>query len=106
MDVRFEAHLKTITCVFPMKQDKSMKHCSVKYRLCSTDGTVLSNKQQNRHLNNTNNSDHVYIAIPPSDELEPNKKYCFEVVASNDTFSVIVKGSFVVGKAPISVYQT
>lgn len=93
-----------------MKQDKSMKHCSVKYRLCSTDGTVLSNKQQNRPLNNTNISDHghgnVYIAIPPNDELEPNKEYCFKVFASNDTFSVIIKGSFVVGKAPISVYQT
>ena len=86
VELSFDMVLKIVTCSFLHKQDTSTKHCSIMYgfpgKTCRTLG----------HQSSSNTSSHVQIGLPI--DYQPQNKHCFRVTASNDTFTVIVEGSF------------
>jgi hypothetical protein len=82
VEVAYNAATSTVACNFLKNANYS---CSVKYGLCQDIET-----KSNSSRNNTTGSDQVLIQIQSSGSAQ----MCYVVTASNDTFVVVVKGTF------------
>ena len=82
MEVIYNPDTSTVACNFPKNANYS---CSIEYWLCQN-----TNMKSNTQRNSTVGSDQVLLQI----QFSGSVKHCYEVMASNDTFAVIVKGSF------------
>ena len=87
MKVEYDPSTTTISCVFENESDLSKKSCSVDYGLCG--------KERNSVQNSTTEGSPSTITLKLS-AIATNSKYCYVVTArlSNDTLTVMVKGSF------------
>ena len=73
----------TISCVFKNQSDVSEKSCCITYGLC--DQKMSQNSLECR------------IESDVSDSVSSGQMYCYTAIASNETYSVKVKGSFTAG---------
>ena len=75
----------TVTCEFTDPLDSSNKSCDITYSLCG--------QQSTRTEEGVFNPGNPNIARVVVDFSGPADMYCFNVMASNDTFRVIFDGS-------------
>ena len=73
----------TISCIFNNHSDVSLKSCCITYGLC--DQKMPQNSLE------------CEIESDISDSVSSGQMYCYTAIASNDTYSVKVKGSFTAG---------
>ena len=87
MKVEYDPSTTTISCIFEDESDLSKKSCSVEYGLCG--------KEANSVQNSTTEGSPSIITLKLS-TIATNSKNCYVVTArlSNDTLTVMVKGSF------------
>ena len=89
----FDMTSKTFTCTFPSQQQTALKWCNISYGLPQVGMTECYNRN---FLANTSTSDSVYLT--ESGAFESGGEHCFTATAGNDSFSVIVEGTFDAGE--------
>ena len=82
MEVVYNADTSTVTCKFFSNADYS---CSIKYGLCQDIET-----KSNTSRSNTTGSNQVLLQIQSGGSAQ----LCYVVTARNDTFAVLVNGTF------------
>ena len=82
----------TVSCVFLNQSDTSEKTCCVTHRLC--DQKILENTLRCNKDSTYNNVIELEVYFG---HLSTSQKYCYAVIASNDTYTVKVEGTFTLG---------
>ena len=90
VDVSFDPVSKTFTCFYINQQKSSNKLCSIEFGLPSESCKSIS------ILSNTMSLDSLRIGLPVDYQFLPRTNYCFNIKASNGTYTAIVKGSGVI----------
>ena len=87
MKVEYDPSTTTITCIFENESDLSQKSCSVQYGLCGKETKFV----QNNSIEGSPSTVTLKLST-----IATNSKNCYVVTArfSNDTLTVMVKGSF------------
>ena len=83
---------KSISCNFQDDQDHSMKTCNVVYGRC---GEKLNNTANS--TNSFERTNFVQVLLNLSD----SGVFCYKVMASNATYSVLIEGSFTIDKSEL-----
>ena len=78
----------TISCVFQNQSDISKKLCCITYRLCD--------QQESQNVQDCNEDFSDRIELGVSDSVSSDQLYCYTAIASNDTYTVKVEGSFII----------
>ena len=89
MKVEYDPSTTTISCVFENKSDLSQKSCSIEYGLCGKETNSVP-------LENSTTEGSPFTVTLKLSTITTNSKNCYVVTArfSNDTLTVMVKGSF------------
>ena len=86
MRVSYDPTATTISCVYENQLDSSPKSCSIKYGVC---GQEMSTTQ------GTTTVESPFMVILRLNSSTINPMNCYVVTASNETFTLMVKGTFV-----------
>ena len=95
VELSFDIASKTFICTFPSQQPNALKWCNISYGLPQVGMTECYNRNS-KFLANTSTSDSVYLT--ESGAFESGGEHCFTATAGNDSFSVIVEGTFDAGE--------
>ena len=87
-----------ISCIFQDNQDNSSKSCIIRYGLCGQNAFRMYNTVQ--AISNPESVNIVTLQLTLDSQLS-NRTFCYNITASNDTFTVIVEGQ--ISKLRISV---
>lgn len=91
--VTYDKDAISIICTFLNQQDTTVKSCSIKYVQCQQKFT--STPKQLSAMNTTvPNTLQVILTFDDSDEA----RYCYDVEASNSSYTVHVDGTLNLGK--------
>ena len=84
----------TISCVFPNQSDISEKVCCITHQLCDQKERI--SQECNKHLQ-------YKIDLEASESVSSGQLYCYTAIASNNTYTVKVEGSFITGIANLTL---
>ena len=85
--VEYDTAESTLSCIFVNQQDNSTKICKIKYGLCQQ-GLSKSNEE-------TTTTEMAVLTL----QLGNGQTYCYQVEASNRTYTVLIEGSLSTGQA-------
>ena len=86
-------HLTSATCKYLQPQTSSIKSCLVGYGPSGTCADPPYVTQQRKFTNST-----IDVDLSPFPKFHNETQYCYRVIANNGTSTVVVIGTFFVGK--------
>lgn len=84
----FNPSANSINCTFLNQQDTSEKQCNITYGQC------LQSEKQSAQGSATGLMKSIILPL----SLDGHTQLCYSVTASNDTYTVVVEGSLMIGK--------
>ena len=85
--VEYDATESTLSCIFLNQQDNSTKLCRIKYGLCQ--------QGLSKSYEETTTAEMAVLTL----QLGNGQIYCYQVEASNSTYTVLIEGSLSTGQA-------